>query len=112
MDKMKDPMTLSEALPELVADIEGALVRLGRGDIADQLREATLATWTFDDFAQATYLHLAPKREPARVEETISLYDDIPVNVDLDGDGRIMGLDVVGYEQPLSRLAAKLRADG
>jgi uncharacterized protein YuzE len=97
-------MTLLEALPELVGDVEGALVRLGRGDVADQLRVATLVTWAFDDFAQAMYLQLAPKRDPGAVGETVSLYDDVPVNVELDKDGRVVGLDVVGYEEPLSRL--------
>jgi uncharacterized protein YuzE len=97
-------MTLLEALPELVGDIEGALVRIGRGNVADQLRTATLKTWTFDDFAQATYLNFAASRDPSAVEETLSLYDDIGVNVDLDRDGRVMGLEVFGYEQSLSRL--------
>jgi uncharacterized protein YuzE len=97
-------MTLLEALPELVGDIEGALVRLGRGNVADQLRTVTLKSWTFDEFAQATYLQLAASRDPSAVEETISLYDDIGVNVDLDRDGRVMGLEVVGYEESLSRL--------
>jgi uncharacterized protein YuzE len=95
---------LSEALPELVGDIVGALIRLGRGNVADQLRTVTLETWTFDEFAQATYLHLTVVRDPEGVEETISLYDDIGVNVDLDRDGRVMGVEVFGYEQSLSRL--------
>ena len=97
-------MTLFESVPELVGDVEGALVRIGRGDIADQLRSANLVAWTFDDFAQATYLRLAPAQDARAVEETVSLYDDVPVNVDLDGRGRVLGLDVVGYEEPLSRL--------
>lgn len=100
---MLEPTPL-EVLPELVGDVEGALIRLGRGAIADQLRGAIVVSWTFDDFAQATYLHLAPKRDSSAVEETVSLYDDVPVNVDLDAGGRIMGLDVVGYEETLSRL--------
>ena len=94
-------MTLGEAVPELVGDVYGALVRLGRGAVASQLRDATLLRWTFDDFALATYLHV---QDGAAVEETVSLYDDIPVNVDLDKSGRIVGLDVVGYESVLSRL--------
>jgi uncharacterized protein YuzE len=97
-------MTLLEALPELVGDIEAALVRLGRGSVADQLRTVVLKSWTVDDFAQATYLHLAAARDPDAVEETLSLYDDIGVNVDLDREGRLVGLEIFGYEQSLSRL--------
>ena len=96
-------MTLVEALPELVNDIEGALVRLGRGDVADQIRAAQLETWNFDEFAQATYLNLTAARNQT-VEETISLYDDIGVNVDLNGEGRAVGVEVFGYEQFLARL--------
>jgi uncharacterized protein YuzE len=104
-------MTLLESLPELVADIEGALVRLGRGSVADQLRTVTLKTWTFDEFAQATYLDLTASRDPSAVEETISLYDDIGVNVDLDRDGRVVGLEVSGYEEFLSRLGKDIAAN-
>jgi uncharacterized protein YuzE len=98
-------MTLFEAVPELVRDIEGALVRLGRGDIADQLRPAPLKTWAFDEFAQSTYLVLAEGADRESAEETLSLYDDIGVKVDLDRKGRIVGLEVIGYEEPLSRLS-------
>ena len=97
-------MTLVEAIPELIADLSDALIRLGRGSVVDQLQVATLASCEFDDFAQATYIHVAPKRAADAVHETVSLYDDIPVNVDLDADGRIVGLDVTGYEQVLARL--------
>jgi uncharacterized protein YuzE len=97
-------MTLFEALPELVGDIEGALVRLGRGDIADQLRAAPLKTWSFDEFAQSTYLCLSDTADPGTADQTISLYDDIGVNVDLDRKSRVMGLEVMGYEESLARL--------
>jgi uncharacterized protein YuzE len=96
--------TLFEALPELVRDIEGALVRLGRGSVADQLRTVALEAWTFDEFAQSTYLQLGGARDSRQIEETISLYDDIGVNVDLDRGGRMVGLEVIGYEEVLSRL--------
>ena len=92
-----------ETLPELVLDIEGALVRLGRGRVADQLRTAPLKKWAFDEFAQTTYLHLGDA-QPDDVEETISLFDDIGVNVELDREGRVIGLEVSGYEHALSRL--------
>ena len=98
-------MTLIEALPELVADIEGALVRLGRGRVADQVRVVKLVSWAFDDFAQSTYLTLADAQGPnGTAEETISLYDDIGVNIELDKRGRLVGLEVTGYEESLSRL--------
>lgn len=102
-------MTLSEALPELVADVVGALVREGRGKVADQVPEAPLVSWAFDDFAQATYLHLTAAGDRCAIEETLSYYDDIGVNVDLDRSGRVVRLEVFGYEESLSRLGKATR---
>lgn len=97
-------MTLSEVLPELVGDVVGALIREGRGRVADQLPGASLVAWEFDDFAQTTYLQLSASRNPDAVGETLSFSEDIGVNVDLDKEGKVMGLEVAGYEQLLSRL--------
>jgi hypothetical protein len=97
-------MTLFEAVPALVLDIEGALVRLGRGDIADQLRDAPLVAWGFDEFTQSTYLQLSAARDPDGPHETFSLHDEIGVNVELDRDRRVTGVEVSGYEQVLARL--------
>ena len=102
-------MTLSEVLPELVADVVGALVREGRGHVADQVPGASLVSWAYDDFAQATYLHLTAAGDRCAIEETLSYYDDIGVNVDLDKGGRVVRLEVFGYEQSLSRLVQDAR---
>jgi uncharacterized protein YuzE len=97
-------VTLFEALPELVYDIEGALVRLGRGKVADQLRDAPLLAWAYDDFAQSTYLSLRASIDPGEIGEVISLQDEIGVSLDLDGQRRVMGIEVSGYEDFLARL--------
>jgi uncharacterized protein YuzE len=102
-------MNLRETLPELAADVEGVLVRLGRGKVADALRAATLADWAFDDFAATTYLRMAPARDASAVAERISLFDDIGVDVDIDAAGRIVGLEVSGYEHVLARLGKEGR---
>jgi hypothetical protein len=99
-------VSLFETLPELVYDIESALVRLGRGKVADQLREAPLAHWSHDDFAKSTRLELGPAIEPSAVAEVISLDDDIGVCLDLDAAGRIAAIEVTGYEEYLARLGA------
>jgi uncharacterized protein YuzE len=97
-------VTLFEALPELVYDIESALVRLGRGKVADALRAAPLVGWSYDEFAQSTYLSLRASIDPREVGEVISLADEIGVSLDLDGEGRVMGIEVSGYEEFLARL--------
>ena len=97
---------LAEVLPELVLDIEGALVRIGRGAVADQVRESSLEAWTHDEFSETTYLELRTGMRLEDVGETISLHDEIGVNLDLDSSGRVIGMAVVGYEEFLARLPA------
>jgi uncharacterized protein YuzE len=97
-------VTLFEALPELVRDIESALVRLGRGKVADALREAPLVAWAYDEFAQSTYLSLRASIDPLEIGEVISLADEIGVSLDLDAQGQVTGIEVSGYEEFLARL--------
>jgi hypothetical protein len=108
MTTSSPPVTLAQTLPELAGDIIGALVRQGRGDVADQVPHLTLRSWTFDDFAQSTYLDVAETpRDENPVRDVISLYDEIGVNLELDARGRLVGLEVVGYEDILSRIGGK-----
>ena len=44
-------MLLKDALPYLVLDLESALAHLGRGGIADQLREVAVERWTYDELS-------------------------------------------------------------
>ena len=84
-------MKLALALPDLLADMESALLRLGRGDLADQLKRAELERWAYDDFADTTYLTLVE----GEYAERLSLYDDLGVNVDTDDRGRVCGIEIL-----------------
>jgi len=93
-------MKLASILPDLVADMEGALLQLGRGDLVAQLKEAGLARWTYDDFADTTYLTLVE----GDYAERFSLYDELGVNVDMDEHGRVCGIEILEGRRLAERL--------
>ncbi len=106
MLKMKD------ALPYLLLDLESALVHIGRGDVVAQLREATIERWSYDEHADATYLHLRSPSMPAAGEqaagasigETVSVYDELGINLNTNGEGRLIGMDILGGRAIVAQL--------
>jgi uncharacterized protein YuzE len=97
-------LKLAHALPELVADVAGALVTLGRGDLVQQLEDATLARWTYDDFSDTTYLQLSPAPVEMMRVERLSLYDELGMNVDTDDRGQLCGIEILQGKNIASRL--------
>jgi uncharacterized protein YuzE len=100
---------LADALPDLVADVGSALVSLGRGDLADQMQQATLARWSYDEFADTTYLQLSAAPVDMMNVERLSLFDELGVNVDSDADRRLCGIEILQGKRIADELQANSR---
>jgi uncharacterized protein YuzE len=105
--------TLVAVFPHLVLDLESPLLRIGRADVVDQLREVEIERWTYDEFANAVYLHLRSPRTlnvadenivGVKHGETVSLYDDLGVNLDLDNHRRLMGIEILDGKSIVAQL--------
>lgn len=97
-------MKLADALPDLVLDIEGALLPIGRGDLVRQLSDAVIERWTYDDFSDTAYLYLTAEPFERLQLDTVSLYDELGVNLETDGGGRIRGIEIMDGKRITSRL--------
>jgi uncharacterized protein YuzE len=104
---------LKEALPYLVLDLESALVHIGRGDISEQLRHATIERWAYDEIGDTAYLHLRVAQAAAAVDgssageppgETVSVYDELGINLDTDSRGRLTGMEILGGRSVIAQL--------
>jgi uncharacterized protein YuzE len=97
-------MKLADALPELVSDMESPLLQLGRGDLVQQLKGATLERWTYDDFSDTAYLYLTAEPLERLHLDTLSLYDECGVNLETDARGNLCGLEILEGKRITSRL--------
>jgi uncharacterized protein YuzE len=97
-------MKLADALPELVSDLESALLPLGRGDLVQKVNEAVIERWTYDDFSDTAYLFLTAEPFERLQLDTLSLYDELGVNLETDGRGRLCGIEILDGKRITSRL--------
>jgi len=98
---------LKEALPFLALDLEFALVHIGRGDVVNQLRESTIEAWSYDEHADAAYLHLRPAGGAGTAEapgEKVSVFEELGIVIDTDKRGRPTGMEIVGGKAVVAQL--------
>lgn len=105
---MPGHLKLADALPELVLDLESALLQLGRGDLVRQVEGAAIERWTYDDFSDTAYLFLTAEPFERLRLEILSLYDEVGVNLETDSRGRLCGLEILEGR----RVVPKLKGEG
>jgi uncharacterized protein YuzE len=104
-------IALKEALPFLLLDLESALVHIGRGDVVGQLRVAMIERWSYDANADAAYLYLQiPGSAGDAPGETVSVYDELGINLDSDSQGRLTGMEILGGRPIVAQLEASSAA--
>ncbi len=101
-------MTLHESLPGLALDIDGALLHIGRSDIVEQLREAAIERWEYEEFSDIAVIYLNPGDTPelrmAASEEIVSIVDELGVLVQADARGRVATVEVNGGKDVFEKL--------
>jgi uncharacterized protein YuzE len=112
-DARSNATLLATALPQLVPGVEDSLIRIGRGGVAEQLRRVTVDSWDYDEYADVAILRLRALPGSGDVDrgmiplgrgETISLHDDLPVNVEVDDRGHLVSLEILDASAILSQL--------
>ncbi len=109
-------MTLPDTLPDLELAMAGALLHIGRGDIVDQLRVASIERWEYDEFADVASIFVTPGDAPSAPRpgmraETVSIYDEAGVIVETDERGRVTVIEVSGGKDLVARLEARRPPD-
>ena len=95
--------TLRSIAPKLSAELECALVEKGRLEVSEQLQRADVERCTGGDDKDLGYVYFVrPAPSPhfaklsAPVAQTISLYSSHGLNIDIDHDGCLYGIEFIG----------------
>jgi uncharacterized protein YuzE len=104
---------LAAIAPEFVAELRDALVGEDRPDLAQQIGAAEIERFTYDAHDDLGYLYFkrpAPSwhfaKLTAPVAHTIVFYAERGINVDVDHDGNIFGIELLGRGEIMAKFEA------
>lgn len=95
---------LADLVPDFVAEVERALAGEGRADLASQLRDAEVERVTFDRELGAGYVHF----RRATVAEKVSFREPHWFGVEIDGDGKVLGIELFSRDAVFAQLRERL----
>ena len=105
--------SLKHIAPELVSELAVALIGEQRPELAEQFGHAAIDRCTYSDEDDLGYVYLTRPtpsspftKLAAPVAETVSFYLECGLNVDVDHDGHLFGVEFIGRPD----VAVKLRA--
>lgn len=95
--------SLKQISPELVAELQALFIRDERQELAEQVSRAVVARCSYADDDDLGYVYLV-RPEPSLhfsklatpVAETVSFYAESGLNVDVDHDGNLFGIEYIG----------------
>lgn len=101
----------STVLPALLVEVRAALTSQGRTDLAAQLETGIIERWTYDPSADAGYIYLVRPRPSWYFEklshpvaQTIPFDLESGINVDVDHDGHLFGIEFLGRPDVVGKL--------
>jgi uncharacterized protein YuzE len=102
---------LATIAPELVSELATVLVAEGRTDLAIQLRSAEIRQCNYDGSVDAGYIYLVRPRPSwyyeklsAPVKETVACNIQSGLNVDVDHDGNLFGIEFLSRPDIVAKL--------
>lgn len=95
---------LIDLVPDFFAELERALAAEGRAALASQLRDSEVDRCTFDRELGAGYIHF----QRATVADKVSFREPHWFGVEVDGDGRVVGIELFSRDEVFAQLRERL----
>ena len=108
---MNNP-TLSSVAPAFTQQLQAALRSANEHDLAESLAAISISHCTYDTEADAGYIYLLAQPQPfpaihnesARVRRTISFFNEHGVNIDVDHECYLFGIEWISRPDLIATL--------